>query len=190
MMETYERFRSRGLEAIFVAMPYDRPDRVLAYARSKALPFKVVLDVKGEINLGFGHVRATPTTFIVDKRGRIVERILGAPDFARLHRFIAARLDEAGGVAPQSSSSTGSECSVGQALPERGKATVRSRLASLTNRVVRARPGAGSAHSVSFARSWCGEGLRGNDTRKVVNWSGSLRAATVAPCASASCLAM
>jgi len=94
MMETYERFRPRGLEAIFVAMPYDRPDRVLAYARSKALPFKVVLDVRGEINLAFGHVRATPTTFIVDKRGRIVERILGAPDFAQLHRSIAARLDE------------------------------------------------------------------------------------------------
>ncbi len=94
MRETYERFRSRGLEAIFVAMPYDRPDHVLAYVSRNALPFKVVLDVQGEINAAFGHVRATPTTFIVDKRGRIVERILGAPDFERLERFIALRLDE------------------------------------------------------------------------------------------------
>jgi len=96
MAQTYQRFRARGLEAVFVAMPYDRPDHVLAYARSKALPFKVVLDVQGEINAAFGGVRATPTTFIIDKRGRIVERILGMPDFTRLERFIAARLDEAG----------------------------------------------------------------------------------------------
>jgi peroxiredoxin len=95
MVQTYERFRARGLEAIFIAMPYDRPDHVLHYAQRESLPFKVVLDVQGEINRAFGGVRATPTTFIVDRRGRIVERIVGAPDFRRLHRFIAARLDAA-----------------------------------------------------------------------------------------------
>ena len=97
MIETYRRFQPLGLEAIFIAMPYDRPDRVLHYARGNALPFKVVLDIQGEINQAFGIVRATPTTFLIDKRGRIVERILGEPDFKRLHRLIDAKLGEAAG---------------------------------------------------------------------------------------------
>ena len=94
MVDTYRSFQPRGFEAIFVAMPHDRPDRVLDYARRNALPFKVVLDVQGEINRAFGDIRATPTTFIVDKQGKIVNRILGEPDFARLRRFIARKLDE------------------------------------------------------------------------------------------------
>ena len=94
MIDTYERYRSRGMEAVFIAMPYDRPDRVLHYARSHKLPFKVVLDVQGEINRGFGDVRATPTTFVIDKRGHVVERILGKPDFVRLQRLIETKLGE------------------------------------------------------------------------------------------------
>jgi peroxiredoxin len=94
MIETYRRFQPLGLEAVFIAMPYDRPDRVLQYARRNGLPFKVVLDVQGEINQAFGNVAATPTTFIVDKRGRIVARILGEPDFGRLHRLLAVKLRE------------------------------------------------------------------------------------------------
>jgi peroxiredoxin len=49
MIETHRSFQARGFEAVFVAMPHDRPDRVLHYARRNALPFKVVLDVQGEM---------------------------------------------------------------------------------------------------------------------------------------------
>jgi len=94
MVETYRAYQPRGLEAVFIAMPHDRPDRVLHYARRNALPFKVVLDIRGEINQAFGNVQATPTMFIVDKQGRVVERILGEPDFARLRRLIERKLAE------------------------------------------------------------------------------------------------
>jgi hypothetical protein len=36
----------------------------------------------------WGDVQLTPTTFIVDKRGEIVKRYVGAPDFAELHQLI------------------------------------------------------------------------------------------------------
>ena len=94
MAETYRRYRPRGLEAIFVAMPHDRPDRVLHYARRNDLPFKVALDVQGRITRAFGDVQATPATFVIDKKGRIVDKILGEPDFERLRRFIERKLDE------------------------------------------------------------------------------------------------
>lgn len=94
MVETFRKYHPRGLEALFLAMPYDRPDRVLHYARSQQLPFTVALDVQGEVVRAFGGVQGTPTTLLIDKRGRIVERIVGIPDFDRLHALIERKLAE------------------------------------------------------------------------------------------------
>lgn len=94
MAALYRGLQDRAFEAVFVAMPYDRPDHVLAYAKRSALPLKMALDVQGEIVRAFGDVSVTPTTFIVDKRGRIVRRIVGEPDFDALRAFIEARLAE------------------------------------------------------------------------------------------------
>jgi len=95
MADLYRALQPKGMEAVFVAMPHDRPDRVLDYVQKNALPFKVALDVQGELVRAFGDVPGTPATFIIDKQGRIVRRILGAPDFERLRRFIEGRLAEA-----------------------------------------------------------------------------------------------
>lgn len=92
MAALYRAYRPHGLEAIFVAMPYDRPDFVLKFARERALPFKVALDVQGELVRAFGDVRFTPTTFVLDPRGRIVQRVVGEVDFARLRDLIATHL--------------------------------------------------------------------------------------------------
>jgi peroxiredoxin len=96
MVNVYQTLHGRGLEAVFVAMPYDRPDHVLAYATKSKLPFTVALDVQGDINRGFGGVKLTPTTFIIDKRGMIVERVVGEPDFTRLHALLERKLGEPG----------------------------------------------------------------------------------------------
>lgn len=95
MADLYRALQPKGMEAVFVAMPHDRPDRVLAYAQKNALPFKVALDVQGELVRAFGDIPGTPATFIIDKQGRIVRRILGEPDFARLRRFIEDKLADA-----------------------------------------------------------------------------------------------
>ena len=96
MAATYQKFRERGFEAVFVAMQHDRPDRVVDFTERNRLPFKVALDLRGEIARAFGDVRLTPTTLVVDKRGNIVLRLLGEPDFAKLHAFLEEKLAEAG----------------------------------------------------------------------------------------------
>jgi peroxiredoxin len=95
MAALYRALAPQGMEAVFVAMPHDRPDRVLAYVRQNDLPFKVALDVQGDVLRAFGDVPGTPATFVIDKQGRIVRRILGEPDFDQLRRYIEAKLREA-----------------------------------------------------------------------------------------------
>lgn len=88
LTETYKTFAPRGYEMIAIAMEYDRPDWVNNFTQKNALPFTVALDSKGDAARAFGDVRLTPTTFLIDKQGRIVQKFLGAPDFAKLDAAI------------------------------------------------------------------------------------------------------
>jgi peroxiredoxin len=94
LKSTYEKYRGRGLELIAVAMRHDPPNYVINFTEKNALPFKVALDPMGELAKAFGDVKLTPTTFLIDKRGDIVTRILGEPDFTRLHELIERKLGE------------------------------------------------------------------------------------------------
>ena len=44
MVDTYNRFKGKGLEFVAVAMNYDPPMYVANYAQKRQLPFKVALD--------------------------------------------------------------------------------------------------------------------------------------------------
>jgi len=92
---TYNKYRAQGFETIAVAMRHDPPNYVLAYVEHNRLPFTVALDPMGELAKAFGEVKLTPTTFLIDRQGRVVTRILGEPDFARLHELIEKHLAEA-----------------------------------------------------------------------------------------------
>ena len=94
IVETYEKYRDRGFETVAVAMSYDPPNYVLDYAEKNRLPFRVALDPMGSVAKSFGDVEATPTTFVIDKRGKIVARYLGEPDFAKLHALLESKLKE------------------------------------------------------------------------------------------------
>ena len=93
---TYDKYKDRGFDTIAVAMSYDPPNYVLKYAEVNRLPFKVALDTNGTLARNFGDVRLTPTTFILDKRGNVVARYLGEPDFAALDRLLEQKLAERG----------------------------------------------------------------------------------------------
>ncbi len=94
VVATYNKYRASGFEIIAVAMRYDPPNYVINYAERNAVPFKVALDPMGELARAFGDVTLTPTTFVMDKRGNIVSRILGERDFARLHALLEEKLKE------------------------------------------------------------------------------------------------
>lgn len=94
LVETHRRFHARGFETVAVAMSYDPPDWVANFTRTRQLPFKVALDSDGVLARDWGEVKLTPTTYIVDRQGRIVKRYVGEPDFGALAALLDRLLAE------------------------------------------------------------------------------------------------
>ena len=92
MVSTYNKYHQQGLELIAVAMSYDPPNLVLNYSETRNLPFHIALDLQGKIAQSFGDVKATPTTFLLDKQGRIIKRYEGKPSFEQLHKLLDIEL--------------------------------------------------------------------------------------------------
>lgn len=90
LVALHRQHAADGLVTLAVAMPYDRPDLVLNFARTRGLPYDVVLDVKGEVSRAFDDPQATPTKFLIDPNGQIVRTYVGFTDFDDLSRRIAA----------------------------------------------------------------------------------------------------
>ena len=95
IISTYQKYKDKGFDTLAVAMQYDPPAYVVNYAESRKLPFQIAIDNTGANAKAWGDVKLTPSTFIVDKQGKIVKSFVGAPDFAELHKLIEKLLAEA-----------------------------------------------------------------------------------------------
>ncbi|GBL45364.1 cytochrome c-type biogenesis protein ResA [Sulfuriferula multivorans] len=91
IVETYNQYHDKGFEVIAVAMSYDPPSYVLRFKQQRGLPFPVALDVQGNLAHQFEDVKLTPTSYLIDKDGNIVEQTIGSLDFVKLR----SRLDKA-----------------------------------------------------------------------------------------------
>lgn len=92
LVETHRKYSARGYETVAVAMSYDRADYVLNFVKTRGLPFKVAMDLDGNVAEQFNKVKVTPTTLLVDTQGRILRRWVGEPDFKQLHGLIEGAL--------------------------------------------------------------------------------------------------
>ncbi len=93
LINIYEKHRSKGYRTIAVAMSYDPPSYVVNFANSRNLPFQVAIDNTGNVARLWGDVKLTPTTFLIDKKGNIVKRFVGTPNFAELNKLIENLLE-------------------------------------------------------------------------------------------------
>ncbi len=97
--ETWKKYNAQGFEVIAVAMEYDPSLYVKNFTERNQLPFKVALDARGEIAREFGkvsgEVRVVPTSFVIDKQGRIIKSYLGELDFVKFRALLEAALKEA-----------------------------------------------------------------------------------------------
>ncbi len=95
LVATHEKYKDRGFQTLAVAMSYDPPAYVVNFTQTRQLPFHVAIDNTGAVAKAWGDVQITPTTYLVDKRGEIVKRYVGMPDFAELHKLIEKLLAQA-----------------------------------------------------------------------------------------------
>lgn len=94
MVATYDKYHGKGYNMLAVAMSYDPPSYVVNYTQTRKLPFQVAIDNTGAVAKAWGDVQLTPTSFLVNKRGEIVKRYVGEPNFAELHQLIERLLAE------------------------------------------------------------------------------------------------
>jgi peroxiredoxin len=92
LVATHEKYKSQGFDTLAVAMSYDPPSYVVNFAQTRNLPFSVAIDNTGDVAKAWGDVKLTPTSYLVNKRGQIVKRYVGEPDFKELHLLIESLL--------------------------------------------------------------------------------------------------
>ncbi len=88
LVQAHQRYHGQGFDTLAVAMQYDPPAFVAQFAQSRQLPFGIAIDNQGHIAHAFGDVRVTPTTLLIDKQGRIHQRLVGEIGEAQLHALI------------------------------------------------------------------------------------------------------
>jgi peroxiredoxin len=76
MEELYQSLKDRGFTILAVNLK-ESPDEVSAFMMENKLTFPSVLDGKGTIGSQYG-IQAIPTTYILDRRGLIVSRMVGS----------------------------------------------------------------------------------------------------------------
>jgi peroxiredoxin len=91
----YDRLHTRGLEVLAISIDALGTQVVEPFMREYHLTFPVLLDPKGTIERLY-HTGGVPESFIVDKRGLMVEKIVGPRDWshpqmlAMFERLLAA----------------------------------------------------------------------------------------------------
>jgi peroxiredoxin len=92
LVDTHRKFAARGYETIAVAVRQDTAENIARFNTKHALPFRVVFDRSGALAREFGNVRLTPTTFVIDKNGKVLQRYIGEPDWAEFHKLVEREL--------------------------------------------------------------------------------------------------
>jgi thiol-disulfide isomerase/thioredoxin len=76
MEALYRRFKDQGFEILAVDVQENQKD-VAAFMNELGLSFPAALDAKGDIAAIYA-IEAFPTTYIIDRNGRIITRLVGA----------------------------------------------------------------------------------------------------------------
>jgi peroxiredoxin len=92
LINTFNKYKDQNFKLIAVSMFYDPPSRVLSFSKNKKLPFPVVLDLDKKIASQFNEVKLTPTSFLIDHKGKIVNKIIGEINFNEFHNLLEKTL--------------------------------------------------------------------------------------------------
>jgi len=79
MEALYNSYREKGLEILAVNCGEDKAG-VLAFMNNNNLSFPALLDSDGQVSRSYG-IQAIPTSYIINREGNIISRIVGSIDW-------------------------------------------------------------------------------------------------------------
>ena len=88
LTKLYNELNPHGFEIIGIAMSYDPPNRVVELSKKRKIPYSIALDINSDAEMAFGRIRATPTNFLIDADGKIVQRNIGTLNIKQLRSKI------------------------------------------------------------------------------------------------------
>ena len=93
MIKLYNEFKMSGFVVLAVDMNEKR-ETVKKYVEKEKMPFPVILDTDGKVAKSYG-VRGVPAHFIIDRKGKLIGKAMGAKDWTsvesrNLIRFLVA----------------------------------------------------------------------------------------------------
>ena len=91
-IELYNSYKSQGLEVVGLSVR-EKPEVVRAFVKEKDIPYPVAITT-GQQEKAYGGIQGIPTTFLIDKKGRIAGKYLGYHEKQEFEQKIKSLLAE------------------------------------------------------------------------------------------------
>ncbi len=88
----YKTYKGKGLEIIGLSVG-EKPETVKQFVQSNGINYPIAI-TSGQIEQAYGGIRGIPTTFLIDKQGRIANKLIGYHDKEVFEKEIQALLAE------------------------------------------------------------------------------------------------
>ena len=75
-IELYEQYKENGFQMIGIAIQSGSASNVRQFAEEHGINYPILMGNR-EITREYGGINAIPTTFVIDRQGRIVEKYIG-----------------------------------------------------------------------------------------------------------------
>jgi peroxiredoxin len=95
MEKLYNKFKRENFEILAVSIDEPGPKAVAPFMEKTSLTFPALIDSKGAIKPVY-RITAIPESFIIDKQGLLIKKIVGPVDWAapKVFRFISNLIEE------------------------------------------------------------------------------------------------
>jgi len=93
MEALYNKFSDKGLEILAVNCGEDQAT-VRSFIENEGFSFPVLLDLDGKVTFSYG-IQAIPTTYLIDRDGMIISRLVGSIDWntPKIHTALESLLN-------------------------------------------------------------------------------------------------